>query len=429
MENDKKLSWVALRGEVARRAGVSDKTAKLFLDALVEQMTQALEQHESIRINGLGIFKTQETAPRKSVDVRTGEAITISAYHKLVFSSDASLKKDISFENPVVASDSGPMRRLSEQADEIVSILADMGQTTEEEETQEVIEEETQEVIEEETQEVVEEETPETVEEETLEVVEEETPPITESTPIVEPTSIVEPASTINSTSSSFTYNYTPTTNQEDAGKKPKKKKTWLIVGIILVVLCALLIAAYFVLQYKYSDILDKLREKTEAEQVLADDNSQSEDEGDVAEWEGIKLKNGEMANEGAVEDETVAGMNDVQEPAVQPYEKQKEPGQKQEETPEKESVLTAPRSYKELITTEEMRPNSRLTRIAERHYGHKELWVFIYEANLGKLKSPTNIEAGTPIRVPKLSEQLMDVDNPETKELIRQLSEQYLKR
>lgn len=498
MDNAKetKLGWVALRGQVARRAGVNDKTARLFMDALVAQLTQALGRHESVRINGLGTFRVQETAPRKSVDVRNGEAITIPAYNKLTFTSDASLKKDIGFDNPAVPADSDPMRRLSEQADEIIGILAGMGQTTEEkeEETPAVIEEEPAVVEEEpavEEEPTIVEEEPATVEEEPADTEEvpavEEEPAATEEEPAIEEEPVTEeeepadteeepvaaeeepaveekpapyvptptpapapytpapapapvPAYTYSTPAPkpvpSYTYTPAPAPVAESSRNERRKPRMWMVTGIILAVLCVLLVAAYFLLEYKYAGWLDKIRERTETEQVLdeTDDTGESEEpDNDTTDWEQMKLANETEAEPEPPmpEQKTVAKPEPKQKTVTKPEPKtvtKPEPAPKPK-TGQKESVLTAPRSYKELITTEEMRPGSRLTRIAERHYGHKELWVFIYEANLGRLKSPTNIEAGTPIRVPKLNEQLMDVDDPETKELIKQLSEQYLKR
>ncbi len=444
MENANKLSWVALRSAVARRAGVNDKVAKQFLDALVEQLTQALEQHESVRINGLGTFRIQETAARKSVDVRTGEEITIPPYYRLSFVSDASLKKGIGFDNPTITPDSNPMRRLSEQADEIVGILADMGQHAyEPSETTDVTEKEEDTPVIEETPAVEGnpsiEETPAVedtpVVEETPVI--EETPaveetPVIEETPAVEETPVInnEPAKTeeapvvqatamgtaIASPSSSYSYTYIPPTEPRPKEKtKEKKTKSWLVVGIVLVVVCVLLIAAYFVLQYKYSDWMNNLIEKSEAEQILEAEDGQ---ENDTTEWEKIKLSH---SNE-----------QEITEPA-QDESAQQEPVQQdvpaQVQKPKKESVLTAPRSYKELITIEQMSAGNTLTLMAQKYYGNKDLWVFIYEANLGKIKSPTHIETGTSIRIPKLSEELMDLNNPDTKELVRQLSSQYLKR
>ncbi len=210
---------------------------------------------------------------------------------------------------------------------------------------------------------------------------------------------------------------YKPSSNTTDDKKEEKKKpRTWMILGIILASLCVLLVAAYFVLQYQFPNLLDNLREKTEAEELLqdgaetADGNADSEN--DTTEWEQMKLGN---------ENET--GVT----PAIS-AQKESE-GQKAKQTKPKESVLTAPRSYKELITTEEMKAGGSLTMLAQKHYGNKDLWVFIYEANLGRIKSPVNIAPGTLIRIPKLSEELMNTENPDTKVLIRQLSSQYSKR
>ena len=440
MDKQNKISWVALRGMVARRAGVNEKKAKLFMDALVEQLAQALANHESVRINGLGTFRVLETAARKSVDVRSGEAITIPSYHKLSFVSDASLKKDIGFDNPAVPADSDPMRRLSEQADELVGILADMGQNTGKEEP---MAEEQQPVVEEplpviEEQSAVEEllpvvENPLPVEEEQQSVVEEqpivvksvteEQQPVVEEEPVIAEQPVIEdtppsasyqptPSYPSYSPSSSYLDSYKPGQDTPPEKNERKKPKGWMIAGITLAVLCVLLVAAYFVLQYKYSDILDNWLKNTEVAEVLDQgeetENDTIETENDTADWEEMKL-----AGESEEEPTPMAQAQ------TQDIEKS---------TP-KESVLTSPRSYKELITTDEMRPGGRLTLMAQKYYGHKDLWVFIYEANLGRIKSPTNIEVGTPIRIPKLSEQLMDVENPETKELMRQLREQYSNR
>lgn len=450
MENTSKLSWVALRGEVARRAGVNDKVAKQFLDAFVAELTRALEAHDSVRINGLGTFNVKETARRKSVDVRSGEEITIPSYHKLSFTSDASLKKGIGFENPAVTPDSDPMRRLSEQADEIVGILAGMGQHAyEQHETQEETQEETQN---EKTEEPVSEITTVPVKEEsevetfpseeyskaienmsmpseetqteeentTIEEEQVEAQPIEEPEPVQVPvvpvpiattqeTSATTQESSITSPSSSYSYTYIPPT--EPKQEENKKPKTWLVTGIVLAVVCVLLVAAYFVLQYKYADKLNALIAKTEAEQVLEEE----EQPNDTSDWEEIKLAH--------------AGDQEIQEPLPEETEEQAEKTTPIKEQPSvKESVLTAPRSYKELITTVEIHKGSRLTLLAQQYYGHKELWVFIYEANLGRIKSPTNIKEGTQIRIPKLNEQLTDLNNPDTKELIQQLNRQYLR-
>ena len=84
-----KLSWSELRRALANRAGVSEKEANSFLNALSGQLVEALKSDKQVKINGLGMFKLQAVAPRKSVDVTTGEEITIEGYNKIVFAPEA----------------------------------------------------------------------------------------------------------------------------------------------------------------------------------------------------------------------------------------------------------------------------------------------------------------------------------------------------
>ena len=79
-----KLSWSELRRALAVRAGVSEKTAGAFLNGLVNQLINGLKSDKQVKINGLGTFKLQAVAPRKSVNVSTGEEIIIEGYNKLI---------------------------------------------------------------------------------------------------------------------------------------------------------------------------------------------------------------------------------------------------------------------------------------------------------------------------------------------------------
>ena len=88
-----KLSWTDLRRVLAARAGVSEKQAGAFLNAIQGQLIEALKGDKQVKINGLGTFKVQAVAPRKSVNVNTGEEIIIEGYNKLVFAPEAGVKE------------------------------------------------------------------------------------------------------------------------------------------------------------------------------------------------------------------------------------------------------------------------------------------------------------------------------------------------
>lgn len=119
-----KLSWIELRKAIAAQAGATEKETAAFLNALIEQIQNGLKTDRQVRITGLGIFRLQEVAPRKSVDVTTGEAIVIPGYNKVNFAPEIGVKELIQSGTPVAPTEEdSPLQRLGKQADEIVAII------------------------------------------------------------------------------------------------------------------------------------------------------------------------------------------------------------------------------------------------------------------------------------------------------------------
>ena len=203
MANDK-LTWVELRKVVAETAHISEQEAGQFLNALLEAMMEGLKADKQVKIKGIGTFALKAVAPRKSVNIATGESITIEGYNKLTFNAESVLKENVEkrLEQPkteaVVAElVNDPIKKLGEQADEIVDILAELGQAVQTEngkvktENEEVkTENEETEPVEEPVEETIEEPTEETVGESVEKVVEEEKPIAEEPTdkPTCKPT-------------------------------------------------------------------------------------------------------------------------------------------------------------------------------------------------------------------------------------------------
>ena len=193
MANDK-LTWTELRKAVAEYANTSEQEAGQFLNALLEGIVEGLKADKQVKIKGLGSFGLKAIAPRKSVNIATGEAFTIEGYNKLTFSAESMLKESVEkrLEQPkteaVMAEiNNDPIKKLGEQADEIVDILAELGQAVSKPslEEEEVLEVPT--VLKEEIEETTEEPTPEVVEEPAEEVTEEPAEePVEEEKPIVE---------------------------------------------------------------------------------------------------------------------------------------------------------------------------------------------------------------------------------------------------
>lgn len=188
---NEKLTWLELRKAVAEYANISEQEAGQFLNALLDGVIEGLKVDKQVKIKGLGSFSLKAVAPRKSVNIATGETFTIEGYNKLTFSAESMLKESVEkrLEQPRTGAvlselNNDPLKKLGEQADEIVDILAELGQavTKPSLEVEEVVE----------VPEVSKEETAETIEESaSVEPAEE---PAEKPTAEVEKQPIVKPA-------------------------------------------------------------------------------------------------------------------------------------------------------------------------------------------------------------------------------------------
>ena len=206
-----KLTWVELRKVVAETSNISEQEAGQFLNALLEAIMEGLKADKQVKIKGIGTFALKAVAARKSVNIATGETITIEGYNKLTFNAESVLKENVEkrLEHPkteaiVAELTNDPIKKLGEQADEIVDLLAELGQAVKTEngkvktENEEVktengkvkTENEETEPVEKLVEDTIEEPTEETVGESVEKVVEEEKPIAEEPTdkPTCKPT-------------------------------------------------------------------------------------------------------------------------------------------------------------------------------------------------------------------------------------------------
>ena len=373
---NEKMTWSELRKAVAEMAGTSEQEATSFLNALVEAILTGLKEDQQVKVKGIGTFALKAMAARKSVNIATGEEFTIEGYNKLTFSAEASLKESVEkrIETPQTAETvkevtADPLKKLGEQAEEIVDILADLGQavnTTENgklkaengevkaengevEPAEDVIEKPVEETIEEPTEETVEETVEETIEESVEKVVE-------EGKPIAE-----EPTQELTCK---------PTC-------KCHKWVCWLIGAIILLGIIGTGVYFRATLQQWWQCMQD-CQPVMEVEEV----------------------------QEGSGSSE-VQEVQEVQEVAL----------------------ADQPREYVNFIGIERVGKDSRLAWIAYKYYAQKDLWVFIYEANRDIIKHPTHVRPGQHIRIPELDEKYRNLYNPELRQLVDSLAVEYLKK
>ena len=378
MANDK-ITWVELRKLVAQNASLPEQEVSRFLDALLDAIIAGLKEDKQVKIKGIGTFSIKAVAPRKSVNIATGEAFTIEGYNKLTFNAEAALKENVEkrLEQPktteVVADIlQDPIQKLGEQADEIVDILADLGQapvhdtpslSEEATNTENMVEEPIQEeIIHDKIEEFsVEEESAEDPKNSQIVSAEEEKT----ASKTVTPTVIIHPKCLCN---------------------------CWKWIGWTL--LSLLLFGFIGAACYHCRDIIQWWQCTSNSQQIEAEETNITTIE------EQIPI----CVEETIVEQEVVKEVP----PAVVPLAEQ-------------------PRKYTDFIATEVVTYGSRLTWIAYKYYGNKDLWVFIYEANRKLIDNPNYLRMKQEIHVPALNENLLDLSNPEVRQLVDDLAKQYL--
>ena len=411
-----KLSWSELRRALAQRANISEKDANTFLTAFNAQLLEALKTDKQVKINGLGTFKLQAVAPRKSVDVTTGNEITIEGYNKVSFVPEAGVKElveKVEAGEAVEALD--PIQKLGAQADEIVDILGDLGELPKEEKAEEPVEEAApveepkaeEPVVEEPVEEVapveepkeeepVEEAAP--VEEPKAEEPVEETAPVEEpkaeesveeTAPVEEPKEETTPGEEPKEEEAVVEEPVAEEQKEEEepliVSEKPAKKKNYflralLISFIILLILC---VVGYFFLRKQVCEWFDILKEKVEKIELFNKCSAPSEE-----------------VEAAAAEDELVL---EVPEEAAEQVAESEAP---------KAEVQKA--KYEELLLTEEITEGSRLAWISRKYYGHPDYWPYLYDANRDRIDDPSNVPVGTQIRVPKLTKAQRDMTSSE---------------
>lgn len=387
---DNKLNNVHLRQAIIDRTDATEREANLFLRVLVEQIIAGLQGGEQIKINGLGIFRLQEMAPRKSVNVNTGEPFIIPGYTKVVFAPEVSMREMVEKNKsvtpivnlnadtsaaPVDEEALSPLEKLGRQADEIVGILADLGQdprmpiAMEEEKESDSTEVAASATVTEEEVAVEAVAEPEEIVEEAAEEVSVPAEEPTES-PTEEP--VVEPIEEIVAS------------KEQKVSKERKKRKYHFLRDTLICVVCLLVVLAggFLFLRGAMANWIDSL----------------------VAKREPVAI-------------DTVVAIPST--PVVEEV---------VEDTAVMENAPELP-VYQQFIATEEIREGSRLTWLAYRYYGNKDLWVYIYDANKDHLGNPNEIRVGTPIRIPRLTTEQRDTTLQTTREVMLRLKENAINR
>ncbi len=426
-----KLSSQEIIDIVASKASVSKRASEEFLKVMISTIEEALLAGDTVKIKNFGTFKLHWNEPRKSVNVKTGEDIILAGYYKVNFTPEANLRDLVN--EPFAHLDAvqldgtpvesvqketesiDPLRTLNEQASEIKDILAEImnfqsGNEETEKDNLEVTVQKEFEITEEEIPrqehiEVVQVTINETVVEIT-EIKKEQNEKVDASEPVIVTEKVVEvemPASVIDE---SVSDTKAETIETPIVVSDIKKSKTWLWVIIILIVLTASGTGLYFYFPpaKKTMSAFGKSIKVTTTEAFI-----------NFSDWLNSKPQKQEIPVTIVIPKDTSA-VDSVEEDEILPIDSL-------------QLLFDNPRNYSEIIATETIKSGSRLTTMANKYYGLKDFWVYIYEANREKINDPDKIPSGTIIYIPKLDSRLIDKNNQRCINKAKELHDLYVKK
>lgn len=422
----KRINTADIIDILSEELSITKKLSDDFVKALVETIEEALLARDSVRINGLGTFRTRWNKERKSVDVNTGEDIVIDGYYRVVFMPEDSLKdlanepyahleayvlEEVQEEEPPLTQEEidensdpaiAPLIQLDEQAGEIKSLLSEInaiGASVEVEEdikkgtSAELEETEEEELVEEEEEspddKEVKGELSETIEEDNAEDDKQED----------EGDDSEEADVDADDKTDEIDEELVESEDDSESDKVVKSKprsKAWRYIYAFLMIAIIVLLISLLVDNDVFSSLKNFYEEKLAPKQKVNIEvlDELSEPSKDEAVTEIVEDAEGESEQE------------------------------KQQVTEDKTDY-----DLSEVLTTERVKSGSRLAQISYRHYGVREFWVYIFEANRDKLDTPDDLAVGMELIIPKLDYSIGDVNNPQCIEKAKLLQDVYSKK
>ena len=389
---NKKLTFPELAELLSVATNTSKRMSELALREMFAVISGKLLEGESVKIDGLGVFKVTEVNSRRSVNVNTGEAIEIPGHSKITFVADRRLAEAVnapfaSFESVVldddVTADMLTAIDNAEPAEPAAEPAAEPSEFSEPSELSEPSEPS-------EFSEPAEPSEPSELSEPSEPATEPAAEP-SELSEFSEPSELSEPAAeepaepaaepveeedaqggAIHVSQSDDDYYYDD--DDDESWWQRHRTLKGFLMGVVAG--AALYAAADFAIKYY-------------------------EDNRKVVSAETIEATDGEVVAADTLPSDTLsdkASPKDSLKPTAS--------------TPLESAKSTAVKQVTDTVTGSYF-----LTRMARRHYGNGHFWVYIYEENKGKISNPNNVRPGTVVVIPDAKKYGIDKDNPQSVE------------
>lgn len=380
---NKKLTFPELAELLSAATNTSKRMSELALREMFAVISGKLLEGESVKIDGLGVFKVTEVNSRRSVNVNTGEAIEIPGHSKITFVADKRLAEAVnapfaSFESVVLDDDvTADMLTAIDNAEPAAEPSAEPSEFSELSEPAEEPAAEPAEPIAEPAAE------PAEPAAEPAEPAAEPSEPTEPAEPAAELSEPAEPAAepaeeedaqggAIHVPQSDDDYYYDD--DDDESWWQRHRTLKGFLMGIVAG--AALYAAADFAIKYY-------------------------EDNRKVVSAETIEATDGEVVAADTLPSDTLADKASPKD-SLKPT----------ASTPSEPAKSTAVKQVTDTVTGSYF-----LTRMARRHYGNGHFWVYIYEENKGKISNPNNVRPGTVVVIPDAKKYGIDKDDPQSVE------------
>lgn len=204
--------------------------------------------------------------------------------------------------------------------------------------------------------------------------------------------------------------------------QRKRRRRVAIILSILAIVL---ILASALALDFYYNGFV-----KQRFDTIIAMNKTSDDDVNDIDKTDKLHHDNDNNVQESMVltNDTSVEIVDTVQ------YNEQDTafddaPDTKAETSIEQTDIFNTPRVYTRFLDTIQMPKDSRLTLISLKYYGHRDFWVYIYEANQSRIPNPNVIVPGTTLYIPKVNGALIDSSNPQAIKYARELHDKFVKK
>ena len=374
--DSEKVTLAGLTARLSVRTGDTKRQTEDFLRELFALISDELEKGESVKVPGLGVFKSIEVEARKSVNVNTGEETLIPGHRKIVYMASKELSATVN--------EPFSMFQTIELTDEAVTEL----------EWAEAAEPEPEAVCDVPFASTVYElEEPEVIAESELEresAQEAESELIPEQPEAFQPASEESPDSDDDPKDPKDSNDLTdPDISEDSEVPAIPKKRFWpgFLIGFAAACLIAF-VAVWALFEYG----------------VLSSER--------LAEAEPKPAVKAAAMTPGSVEVPAVEPDKSKSEPEPAAKEPEVQQPEVQKSAPETETEPPVPTQPSDKKVYDTITKTRYLTTMAKDHYGNYHLWPYIYQENEKILGHPDRIRPGTKVVVPPLSKYGVNPDN-----------------